>query len=90
MEASSKYKVYVPVTADFDANGVVTPRSFRWEDGRIYEVDKVMGVQAAYAQKSGGQGDRYSVRIRNQIRFLYFEHNPQYGQSVSGRWFVER
>ncbi|GHV28320.1 hypothetical protein FACS18948_7030 [Clostridia bacterium] len=87
---SSKYKVYVPVTADFDAYGRVTPLSFRWEDGRVYEVDKVLDVHASYAQKSGGQGDRYTIKIRNQIRFLYFEHNPQYGQRVTGRWFVER
>ncbi|GHU79713.1 hypothetical protein AGMMS49992_32000 [Clostridia bacterium] len=90
MEASSKFKVYVPVTADFDESGRVTPRSFRWEDGRIYEVDKVLGVHAAYAQKSGSQGDRYTVRIHNQTRFLYFEHNPQFGQTITGRWFIER
>ncbi|GHU68020.1 hypothetical protein FACS1894184_09020 [Clostridia bacterium] len=86
----SKRKVYIPVNADFDAAGNVLPRSFMWEDGRVYEIDKLLGVQPAAAQKSGGQGTRYTIRVMNQTRYIYFEHNSEYGKASLGRWFIER
>jgi hypothetical protein len=83
-------KVYVPVEVSFDETGRITPQAFRWEDGNRYEIDRVIGVQPAHASKSGGQGDRYTVMIQNQRRFLFFEHNTRYGETILGRWFMER
>ena len=83
-------KVYVHVSATFDEAGQIRPRCVYWEDGRKYAIDKVLAVRPAAAERSGGQGDRYTVRINGQESYLYFEHNPVFGTPVLGRWFVER
>ena len=86
----SNAKVYIAVAVDFDSNGKMRPRSLTWEDGQQYEIDRLLNVRPSYAAKAGGQGDRYTVRIGNKERYLFFEHNPEYGKIVTGRWFVER
>ena len=35
-------KVYVEVTARFDVDGKITPLSLTWEDGTVFEIDKVL------------------------------------------------
>ena len=35
-------KVYVEVIARFDTDGNITPLSVKWEDGTVYEIDKVI------------------------------------------------
>ena len=42
------------------------------------------------AMKSGGQGDRYTVRIRGKQSYLYFERSTNQTGNNIGRWFVER
>lgn len=83
-------KVYVPVTATFDQNGTLVPRSLVWEDGREYVIDKVLDVRPAPALKAGGQGDRYTIQISNRVRCLFFERNTEISQPSPGRWFLER
>ena len=83
-------KVYVPVTVDFRADGVMLPRSITWEDGREYEIDKVTDIRQAAAMRAGGQGDRYTIRVQGKQSYLFFERVPTLTGSVIGRWFVER
>jgi len=83
-------KAYVSVKVDFDQNGRMFPRSLLWEDGQEYEIDRVLDVRPAYAERAGGQGDRYKIVVDNRERYLYFEHNAAFGEQVTGRWFVER
>lgn len=83
-------KVYVSVRVEFDAAGQMYPRAIVWEDGRVYEIDRVLHVRPAYAARAGGQGDRYTIRLNGQETQLFFEHNADYGSSITGRWFVER
>ena len=59
-------KVYVPVKADFDADGNIRPYEITWEDGTHYQIDRVLDVRQAAAMRSGGQGDRYTVVIGGQ------------------------
>lgn len=83
-------KVYVAVKVDFRDDGIMLPREITWEDGTKYEVDRVLDIRQAPAMKAGGQGDRYTVKIRGQQSYLFFERNTQkYGNNI-GRWFVER
>lgn len=74
-------KVYVEVVAKFDPEGGLLPQSIRWEDGTVYEIDKVLQVCRAASLKAGGAGIRYTVRICNKETYLFLEEN---------RWFVER
>ena len=83
-------KVYVPVTASFDAEGNILPTEITWEDGRKFQIDKVTNIRQAAAMRSGGQGDRYTIRINGKESYLYFERSPDLTGRNLGRWFVER
>lgn len=90
MEASPNLKVYVSVRVDFRDDGIMLPREITWEDGTKYEVDRVLDIRQAPAMKAGGQGDRYTIKIRGQQSYLFFERSTKsYGNNI-GRWFVER
>lgn len=73
-------KVFVEVVARFDTEGNITPLSIKWEDGTVYEIDKVLDKRRAASLKAGGLGIRYTCRILNQQSYLYYE-DP--------KWFVE-
>jgi hypothetical protein len=88
--ASQPIKVYVPVLASFNAEGVLTPLKLRWEDGRSYTIDKVSDVRPAAAQKAGGQGDRYTITVCGKQSYLFFERDTSLHGNRLGRWFVER
>ena len=83
-------KVYVAVKAHFDAEGRLVPTEIIWEDGHIYEIDRVTDIRQAAAMKAGGQGDRYTVWISGQQSYLFFERNASLTGNNIGRWFVER
>ena len=74
------YKVNVEVDVHFDTEGNMTPIAMKWEDGRTFEIDRVLDVRQAASMKAGGQGMRYQCRILGKNRYLWFE-NPG--------WFVE-
>ena len=91
MNAPERYvREYVEVMVSFAADGTMLPRYLVWEDGRRYEIDRIKAIQPAPALKAGGQGDRYTVLIDGHERFLFFEHNADYGSEKLGKWFVER
>lgn len=73
-------KKYVEVIVKYNTDGKMTPLSIIWEDGRTYEIDKVMDCIRAASMKAGGQGMRYTCRIQGQQRYLFFDDT---------RWFVE-
>ena len=73
-------RVYVKVVVQIDEAGGVRPLSVAWENGRTFEVDRLLDVRRAASTKVGGQGIRYTCRIRGHETYL-FEDN--------GRWFVE-
>ena len=83
-------KVYVAVKADFNEEGMMLPREITWEDGRKYEIDRVLDIRQAAAMKAGGQGDRYTVRIGGQQSYLFFERSTNQTGNTIGKWFVER
>lgn len=75
-------KVYVDVTTEFTQDGRLIPKSFRWEDGHVYEIEKVKDIRRAASLKAGGVGMRYTCVVCNQEKYLYFEDNNM--------WFMER
>ena len=83
-------KVYVSVNADFREDGLIIPRSITWENGQKYSIDRVYDVRQAAALKAGGQGDRYTVWIKNTPHYLFFERNTNLTGNNIGKWFVER
>lgn len=73
-------RAYVKVIARHDEQGRVCPLEVEWEDGRRFEVDRLLDVRRAAALKAGGQGVRYTVRILGRETYLFEDE---------GRWFVE-
>ena len=53
----SNPKVYVSVSTSFDHEGRMFPREIRWEDGTIYEIDKILDIRQAAALDVGSGGD---------------------------------
>jgi len=50
----------------------------------------VKAIVPSPALKAGGQGDRYTVMLENQERYLFFERPTDSDDaSMVGRWFVE-
>lgn len=74
-------KIFVQITAEHDIDGKVRPLTMKWEDGRVFEIDKILDVRQAPSLKGGGLGIRYTCRIRNKEVCLFDEE---------GRWFIEK
>lgn len=81
MEPRRPCKVIVPVRAEFDTEGMLTPISFVWEDGTRYTIDKVLDVRRAASLKAGGAGIRYTCLVRGKQTYLFLDED---------RWFMER
>ena len=90
MTSSKEIKTYVSVTVAFNEDGLMLPRQIVWEDGRKYDIDRVKDIKQASAMRCGGQGDRYTVFIGGQERYLFFERNCSLTGNNIGKWFVER
>ena len=73
-------RAYVKVVVEVSPEGSVRPMEVEWEDGRRFEVDRLLDVRRAAATKAGGQGMRYTVRILGRETYLFEDE---------GRWFVE-
>ena len=73
-------KIYVAVTVKIDENGDIRPLAIIWEDGAVYEIDRIRYRSPAASLKVGGRGVRYTVVIEGKERYLFDE---------DGRWFVE-
>ena len=83
-------KVYVAVQADFAEDGTLLPRVITWEDGEKFAIDKIIDIRQAAAMKAGGQGDRYTIKVRGSQSYLFFERSTNLTGTNIGRWFVER
>ena len=83
-------KVYVKVNSDFDSTGYMLPRTITWVDGRTFKIDKVKDFRPASTLAKGHSGDCYTVVIRGEEKFLFFEKTDDLFASRVGRWFVER
>lgn len=74
-------KIYIDVLAEFTKDGILRPKEIIWEDGRHFEVDKILDTRRVASLKAGGVGIRYTCRINGRDKYIYYEEN--------NRWFVE-
>ena len=75
-------KVYVDVMVKFNKDGIVSPMRFVWEDGAIYDIDRVLEVKRAASVRAGGAGIMFTCLIDGRVSHLFYEEN--------NKWFVER
>lgn len=78
----AKRKVYVKVIMIQDEEGTIQPLQIVWEDGKVFDVDKVIYRCRTSSTKVGGTGMRYTIRISGKETFLYYSEDEN-------RWFVE-
>ncbi|MDD3362048.1 MAG: hypothetical protein PHW34_10295 [Hespellia sp.] len=74
-------KVYVDVTAEFFKEGILTPKSFIWKGGKVYEVQRIKDMRRVASLKAGGVGVLYACVIDGRESYLFYEDN--------NLWFVE-
>ena len=73
MGDESSCKVYVSTAAEFSADGFLRPLWIIWEDGRRFDIDRVVQVERAASRKAGGVGLRYTVMIGGKRHHLYMK-----------------
>ena len=78
-------KVYVEVNEEHLPGGGVCPRSFVWEDGTRYDVDKILCIYPSLLLKASGYQYRYTVRVGGCKTFMFLEEAD--GKNL---WFMER
>ena len=62
-------KVYVQVDNERLENGEVVPRTISWQDGRIWNIDRV--IHSCASPDGEYEGIRYTVIIGSAERYIY-------------------
>lgn len=81
-------KTYVEVEVRCTLDGQLVPLAIIWEDGRRFEVDKVIDARRKASLKAGGAGVRFECVVRGKIVFLFME-DIEFNRLPGARWFVE-
>ena len=63
----------VTVLARMLDNGNIIPIEIVWEDGRLFQIDKILDKRKTVSTKGGGTGLRYTVVILNKERYLFLD-----------------
>ena len=71
-------KFYVSVESTVDSDGIVLPTRIRWDDGRCWDVRKVLHTCRPAHHEC--EGIRYPINIGRAEKYLYRD-----GQ----RWYVD-
>ena len=74
-------KTYVTVSAIFNLDGKLTPEYIRWRDGRIFRIEKIIGVENYTKDSIINMDVMYTCSILGKVCHLYFEN--------WSKWFVE-
>lgn len=82
-------RVYVKVNSDFDLAGYMQPRSITWKDGRVFVIEAVKDFRPASEIERRLPEDCFTVVIKGEIKYLFFERCQDRFASHFGRWFVE-
>lgn len=73
-------KKYVDMIVRYYPDGTITPLAIWWEEGVIYQIDKIVDVRPCASLKAGGAGIRYTCKIEGHEKYIWLEEN---------KWFVE-
>ena len=70
----------ITVIAKMQDDGKIIPLIILWQDGKSFEIDKVLDIRKKASTKGGGAGIRYSVKINGFERYLFLKDYD---------WFIE-
>lgn len=82
-------RVYVKVNSDFDSTGYMQPRTITWRDGRVFQIEAVKDFRPAGSHHDSPTCDCYTVIVKGEKKYLYFERSNSHHASLLGRWYVE-
>jgi len=74
-------RINLTVNVRHEISGKAIPTSIIWEDGRVFEIDKILDIRKAASLKAGGLGIRYTCKICGKTVELFDE---------DGHWFMEK
>ena len=76
---SKPERVYVNVVLSVDSTGFMKPSAIKWTDGRTFDIERIRDFRPASAAGNDINGDCYTVVIKGQDRYLFFEEaNPHF------------
>ena len=61
-------------------DGTIMPLAIHWNEGELYEIDRVIDTRPCASLKAGGAGIRYTCMIQGHEKYVWLEEN---------KWFVE-
>jgi hypothetical protein len=74
----------VETVVDFSDEGIIRPLSIVWEDGKKYEITRVLHCERGASRRAGGAGLVYTCIVDGKEIHLYFEDAPG-----GAKWFLE-
>ena len=74
------YKKYVDMIVHYLPDGTIKPMAVWWDEGKVYEIERILDMCPAASLKAGGAGIRYTCQIMGKQTYIWLEEN---------RWFVE-
>ena len=74
-------RIDLAVNVRHETSGKAVPTSIIWEDGRVFEIDKVLDIRKAASLKGGGIGTSYICKICCKTVIIFNDN---------GLWFLER
>lgn len=74
-------KTFLYVNADHRPDGTIRPLHIKWDDGRIFTIDRLLDVLQASALKAGGCGILYRCMVHGKQVDLFNEE---------GQWYIDR
>ncbi|HHW90117.1 MAG TPA: hypothetical protein GX745_04355 [Clostridiales bacterium] len=72
-------KKFVEVIAKYNQEGQIRPLKIIWEDGRVFDIQRITDIRPAASLKAGGVGLRYTCIISRKKVYLFLENN---------QWFI--
>ena len=73
-------RIELDIIVEHRKGGLALPKTIIWDDGRRFDIDRVLDIRKAAATKCGGIGIRYICRIRGREYKIFDE---------DGKWFIE-
>lgn len=70
----------ITVIAKMQPDKTIIPLSLIWENGQIYEIDKVVSIDKKASVNGGGMGLRYTCKINGHTKYIWLDDKI---------WFVE-
>lgn len=74
-------KIELDIEVEHQKDGRAVPKRILWDDGRKFDIDRVLDVRRAAATKCGGIGIRYLCRTYGR-EFCIFDED--------GKWYLEK